>query len=158
MKEVQLIDHDLFSATLAQAEQSPRKRANFNFHQYRETYQRFLNVLNYGSYVCPHKHTSPPKAETFLILRGELAFFIFDESGQPQQIHRLSENGPVYGLDIQPDVWHCLLCLSEQAVCFEGKTGPYDPNEDKIFADWAPQEGQEGVEKYQKYLLSLLKE
>ena len=38
---------------------------------------RFLNVMAKGTYIAPHRHLDPRKAESFLVLRGEVAFFIF---------------------------------------------------------------------------------
>ncbi|MEM7184053.1 MAG: WbuC family cupin fold metalloprotein [Spirochaetota bacterium] len=155
---MRIIETKLFEEILQQAGNSSRKRSNFNFHTYDETYQRFLNVLLKGTYVCPHKHVKPPKAESFLILKGEVVFFIFDDTGKVLQSHRLSASGPKHGIDVKGGVWHSLLCLSETAICFEGKTGPYDPKADKIFAEWAPREGEAGVDAYMKSLLASLKE
>lgn len=135
-----IINSQLISDTIKKAKQSDRKRTNYNFHEFHETYQRFLNVLCKGTYVRPHKHSHPPKAETFLVLQGKLAFLIFNETGELIEKHILSSEGPNFGIDIQPHIWHSLVCLSEVAVCFEGKHGPYDPSTDKEFAKWAPEE------------------
>jgi dTDP-4-dehydrorhamnose 3,5-epimerase-like enzyme len=68
--------------------------------------------------------------------------------------HLLSEKGPIYGIDVQPGVWHGLVTLSDVCVCFEGKSGPYDPKEDKFFAAWAPTEADDArfatMEKWEK--------
>lgn len=140
---IRLIDNSLTENIKKEAIHSPRKRKNYNFHQLEETYQRFLNVLCRGTYVRPHRHLVPPKAETFLLLEGKIAFLIFSEKGDVDEIHILEGGGPKYGVDILPGVWHSLVCLSETAVCFEGKHGPYDPANDKDFANWAPSENSE---------------
>jgi cupin fold WbuC family metalloprotein len=142
MNYFQKIDSNLLEEILKKSIDSPRKRANHNFHVFEETYQRFLNVLLKGTYVAPHKHENPDKAETFLIIKGRVGFLLYDESGTIIQTIELNSEGPVYGVDIQPGVWHSLVCLSDSAVCFEGKTGPYNPDSDKYFADWAPKEGE----------------
>ncbi|NBU96643.1 MAG: cupin fold metalloprotein, WbuC family, partial [Spirochaetia bacterium] len=49
---------------------------------------------------------------------------------------------------ILPGVWHSLVCISETAVCFEGKHGPYNPANDKDFASWAPLENTEEAKQY----------
>jgi cupin fold WbuC family metalloprotein len=136
-----LINIELMNTTIQKALSSERKRINYNFHELHETYQRFLNVLCKNTYVRPHKHSSPPKAETFIIIKGKILFLIFDETGEVIESHLLSSEGPCFGIDLQPGVWHSLVCLSEVAICFEGKHGPYDPTTDKEFASWAPQEG-----------------
>jgi cupin fold WbuC family metalloprotein len=135
-----LIDKQLIFDTIQKAKLSRRKRINFNFHELHETYQRFLNVLCKGTYIRPHRHSNPPKAETFLVLQGKIAFLIFNEQAEIIEKHILSNQGPNFGIDLQPNVWHSLVCLSEVAVCFEGKHGPYEPSTDKEFAKWAPEE------------------
>lgn len=78
-----------------QANVSPRKRSNHNFHELTEVYQRFLNVLTKGTYVQPHKHENPPKPETFIALKGKLGFLIFDEIGNITGKYLLSDNRPI---------------------------------------------------------------
>lgn len=154
-EKIQLISDDLFSEISQKAKASSRLRANHNFHELSEVYQRFLNVLTKNTYVQPHKHISPPKPETFLVIKGELGFLIFDDTGNITEKHLLSEKGPIYGIDIQPGVWHSIVCLSEVCICFEGKSGPYDPKEDKIFGSFAPSEADESRFAYIKKLEGL---
>lgn len=155
--KVELISNDLFATVVEKAKSSTRLRANHNFHEFEEVYQRFLNVLTKNTYVQPHKHKSPPKPETFLVIKGELGFFIFNDDGSIKEKYLLSEHGPNFGIDIPPDVWHSIVCLSETCICFEGKSGPYHPSEDKIFADFAPTEADEKRFEYIKKLEGLLK-
>ena len=114
---VRLINSELINDVRDKALNAPRKRLNYNFHQLDETYQRFLNILCKGTYVRPHRHTTPPKAETFLILEGKISFLIFSEEGNVIESHILEAGGPNYGIDILPGVWHSLVCISE----------PFDP-------------------------------
>jgi cupin fold WbuC family metalloprotein len=155
--KVELISENLFSEVIDKAKKSPRLRANHNFHEYEEVYQRFLNVLTKNTYVQPHKHKSPPKPETFIVLKGELGFFLFNDDGSIKEKYLLSEKGPIYGIDIPPNMWHSIVCISEICICFEGKSGPYDPNEDKIFANFAPTESDENRFEYIKKLEGLFK-
>ncbi|EMJ89314.1 WbuC family cupin fold metalloprotein [Leptospira meyeri] len=141
MQEIQVIDSDLIGTLITKAQNAERKRTNFNFHEQQEVYQRFLNVLSKDTYIPPHRHLSDPKPETFIILEGEIGFLIFDEDGEVKESHKLTANGPKRGIDLQPGVWHSLVCLSETAVCFEGKSGPYDPTVDKEFHPKYPLEG-----------------
>lgn len=109
-------------------------------------------MLTKDTYVQPHKHSDPPKPETFLILEGKLGFFIFDNDGNITEKYILSSAGPSFGIDIQPDVWHSIVCLTDSCICFEGKSGPYDPSSDKNFAKWAPSEGSPEAISYLKKL------
>ncbi|MBE7411349.1 MAG: WbuC family cupin fold metalloprotein [Leptospiraceae bacterium] len=155
MQNKKIISLDLFQETIEKAKTSKRKRANYNFHDLSEVYQRFLNVLIRGTYIRPHKHSKPPKPETFISLKGNFGFFLFDDSGKITEKYLVSSEGPIYGIDVSPNVWHSAICLSDYCVCFEGKSGPYNPSEDKLFASWAPEEESEGVQKYLEYLESL---
>ncbi|TGN20297.1 WbuC family cupin fold metalloprotein [Leptospira idonii] len=139
----QLIDQNLIQKVISEAQASPRKRKNHNFHQLTEVYQRFLNVLTEDTYIAVHRHLTDPKPETFVILQGKVGFLIYNEDGSISEKHILSSEGPVYGIDIQPGVWHNLVCLSSVAVCFEGKSGPYIETVDKEFHSLYPMEGHE---------------
>ena len=159
---IQTLDRKLVDSLIEEANHSPRRRTNYNYHRsLDENPHRFLNVMLRGSYFTPHRHLKPPKHESFLVLQGEVGFVTFDDHGKVVDTYRLSPAGleagadSVMGIDIPPGVWHCLVVLSEVAVCYEVKPGPYDPTSDKEFAEWAPHEGTEGTEVYARSLLEL---
>lgn len=153
---VQLIDESLLERTLDSARRSPRLRANHNFHpDLAANPHRFLNAFLRGSYCAPHRHREVPKPESFVVLRGELALWIFDDDGNVSERHVLGRDG-VMGIDIAPGCWHTLAALSETAICFEVKPGPYDAKTDKEFAPWAPREGEPGANEYLSRLVAEL--
>jgi len=153
---VQVIDEALIEATLARARTSPRLRANFNFHgAVSDGFHRFLNAWIRGTYAAPHRHLALPKPESFMILRGELACFIFDDEGRVIERAILGRHGN-HGIDLAPGVWHTLSPVTAEAVCFEVKPGPWDAATDKEFAPWAPREGEAGVAEYLARLLATL--
>jgi cupin fold WbuC family metalloprotein len=153
---IQLIDDALIEATLARARSSPRLRANHNLHaSAADDFHRFLNAWIRGTYAAPHRHIAVPKPEAFVILRGKLVCFVFDDRGEVTQ-HAVLGDGGVLGMDIAPGVWHTLLPLTPEAVCFEVKPGPWDPATDKEFAPWAPREGEPGTEAYAERLLTAI--
>ena len=153
--QIQLLSDELFSTVLDGAEKSPRKRMNYNFHTaMEENPHRFLNVMCRGTFITPHRHLFPPKSESFIVLRGRLAFFIFNDEGDIIEMHALSdESGFAHGIDIAPGIWHTLAVLSDHAVCYEVKPGPYQLSDDKEFAEWAPREGSEESGNYLDKLL-----
>jgi cupin fold WbuC family metalloprotein len=152
-RSVQLIDSPLIEATLERARSSPRLRTNHNFHPDSSANpHRFLNAWMRGSYAAPHRHLSTPKPESFVVLRGELAVLLFDDAGQVVEHHRLGRDG-LLGIDLAPGLWHTLVPLSETAVCFEVKPGPYDAATDKEFAPWAPLEGDPAANAYLEQLV-----
>jgi cupin fold WbuC family metalloprotein len=149
---VQLIQQTLLDSVLVSAKESPRKRMNHNFHSSAEDNpHRFLNAICRGSYCPPHRHITPPKAESFLVLQGQLAFVLFDDMGDIAQVHRLGENG-LFGVDVAPGYFHSVVALSETVVCYEVKPGPYSPILDKDFAPWAPRENAANAPEYLKKL------
>lgn len=152
----QLIDDALFDRVAREAAASPRARQNHNFHRtLEENPNRLLNVLLPGSYITPHRHDEPPRPEAFLLLRGRVAFFLFDDAGQVSHAVVLQAPGgphPV-GIDVDPGVWHTLAALDAPAVCYEVKPGPYIATSDKEFAPWAPREGEAGCAAYLAGLL-----
>jgi len=151
--KIQLIGPDLFEPLIERARQSPRLRANHNFHAAMdENPHRFLNVMARGTYVTPHRHLDPPKTEAFLVLQGEIAFFVFDDEGNVVERHDLGRGA--IGIDVAAGVWHSLAVLSEIAVCYEVKPGPYTQANDKDFAPWAPREGDPGASEYLARLLA----
>lgn len=155
--KIERIDEALFAATLARAAASARGRTNHNFHPSLDANpHRFLNVMCRGTYVTPHRHLDPPKSETFVILRGRVAFFVHDDHGELARCEILGEPGEragACGIDIGPGVWHSMAVLTETAICFEVKPGPYSAANDKDFAPWAPREGEPGCAAYQAALL-----
>jgi cupin fold WbuC family metalloprotein len=150
---IQLLDSGLIRVLIERAYQSPRRRTNHNFHtSMEENPHRFLNVMIRGAYIAPHRHLNPPKAESFLVLEGELAFFTFNDAGAIVSTHVLGRDA--IGIDVQPGIWHTATVLSPHVVCYEVKPGPYSVLTDKEFAPWAPLEGDPGVPAYLTMLTS----
>jgi cupin fold WbuC family metalloprotein len=144
---VQIVDEALFERLIERARQSPRLRTNHNFHSsMSENPHRFLNVMVRDTYITPHRHLDPPKAESFLVLRGEIAFFLFDDTGAVTRVEILGR-GKI-GIDIASGIWHTLAVLTPEAVCYEVKPGPYTEANDKDFAPWAPREGNPNALEY----------
>jgi cupin fold WbuC family metalloprotein len=153
---VQLIDEALLETTIERAKRAPRGRTNHNFHpDMASNPHRFLNAWTRGSYAAPHRHLAVPKPESFVVLRGEMALFIFDDAGNVTGRHVLGRDG-LLGIDVAPGIWHTVACVSETAICFEVKAGPYEAATDKEFAPWAPREGDPAATAYLEKLLATL--
>lgn len=151
---IQLITEDLLDQTIERARISKRRRINHNFHASDATNpHRFLNAMLRGTYVTPHRHVTPPKPEAFLAIRGQIAFFLFDDAGAIAHCYRLGDRG-LLGVDVEPGIWHSMAVLSESAVVYEVKPGPYAAMSDKDFAPFAPLEGDATAEAYLAHLVA----
>lgn len=151
---IQRLDQALLDTVTERALTSARRRTNHNFHQSAaDNPHRFLNALVEGTYCAPHRHKEPPKPEAFLVLRGRVALFVFDDTGKVTETHVL-EPGAQFGADVPAGAWHCIAVLSKTAVCYEVKPGPWDPKTDKEFAPWAPAENSPAAGEYLESLLA----
>lgn len=121
---------------------------NYNFHQHEEPVQRFLNAVEPGSYVRPHRHVDPPKWEMFVCLRGRGAAVVFDDEGRITEICRLDPTRGEYGVEIEAGAWHSIISLAPGSVFLEVKEGPYKPKHAGVFAPWSPAPDDSGVEEF----------
>ena len=134
---------------------SPRKRIILPFHKNTESsLHRMINAIQPYSYIQPHRHLHPPKAESVIVLQGAILSFVFDLSGAVEETQVLAAGSVNLGIDSEPGVFHTFLALQENTALFEVKPGPYEPNSDKDFALWAPPENSPEADDYMVYLYS----
>jgi cupin fold WbuC family metalloprotein len=149
------IDDELIGAKIADAQANDRRREIHCFHASDgDTLHRMLNAIEPGSYIRPHRHQSPPKPESIIVLSGSLALIKFGDDGAPDWEHSLllSQETGVVGADIRAEVWHTLVAMQKGTVMFEVKPGPYSPMSDKDFASWAAQDGSDEAVSYLRRL------
>ena len=151
---MKLIDKSLLDSTCEKAKQSPRLRMNHNFHEdLNDPVNRLLNALEPGTYLRPHRHLNPDKNEIFLLLRGRVALFLFDETGAVTEKITLDPLAGVYGAEIKAGIWHGLLVLEPDSVIYEVKQGPFAPLAPENFAAWSPEpDDAEGVQQFMQQL------
>lgn len=142
------ISPELISKLLDKASQSSRKRSHHNFHEVPEApVQRLCIGLVKGTYVKPHLHPQGNKWEMIMALEGEIKLIIFSDSGEVINVFVL-EAHKVKGVEVPSKCWHTILPLSDKAVAFEFKEGPYNPADPAIFAEWAPDEGSPDCQSF----------
>lgn len=143
------LDCQLMDAALVMSRKSPRKRIIQPLHGHDDdTLHRMLNCMQPGTYIRPHRHLDPPKAESFILIRGALLQLIFDDDGTVTETFEIRAGSSVFGGDIHPGVWHTWIILEPDTVAFEVKPGPYVQVTDKDFAPWAPEEGTGEAEEF----------
>ncbi len=148
-----LINSELIEQVVIGSRRSQRGRIILPLHKnHAAPLHRMLNGIQPGSYIQPHRHLNPPKAESVIVLQGAIRCFIFTNEGKIEAMHTIRANSSIFGVDSDPGVYHTFLATEDDTVLFEVKPGPYSPANDKDFASWAPQEGSPAVKKYMQYL------
>lgn len=150
---VRVFSDDLINSLSHEAKFNNRKRKHQNLHgSYQEACQRFFNAIEPESYLRPHCHGPYQGAETLIAIKGLMAFLLFDEQGEVQEIHlfgagaHAAKGDVAIGVEVQPGQWHTVVSLQSGSVLLEMKGGPFNPEAPKYFALWAPEEmTQEGA-------------
>lgn len=120
-----LIDDKLIDKVTKEAEESPRLRMNFNFHDSLDAgAQRLLNVLLPGTPLPVHRHRHT--AETYVLLRGRMFVVFYDDLGGQTERYLLDPRVGNYGVQIPKGQWHGIEVI-EPSTIFEVKDGPYTP-------------------------------
>lgn len=147
---IQLINTSLLDETSRKASETSRLRMNYNIHScLNDPVNRMLNALEPGAYLRPHRHLSPPKTESYIVLRGELDVLIFDDDGNLLQKQTLNPSTGNYGIDIPAGVWHSMIVKQSKTVIYEVKEGPFTPVAAEDFAGWAAEpDNEEGVKAF----------
>jgi cupin fold WbuC family metalloprotein len=153
-----IISNNLMKNAINSSRISPRKRIILPFHKSpSDNLHRMLNALQPESYIQPHRHQDPPKAESIIVLKGSIIFVEFHNTGDIKNYFQLSSDSFNIGIDIESGVFHTFFALVEDTVLFEVKPGPYHKGTDKDFATWAPPEGTEKAIDYLRNLYKLTK-
>lgn len=138
---VKLVTPVILDELSAGAKARPRLRLNLDLHPVlSDPVQRFINALELGTYVRPHRHAREDAWEMFVAVRGRAAVLLFADDGRVLARHELAPDGANLAIEIPSGQWHGLVCLEAGTVLFEFKRGPYVATDDKSFAQWAPLE------------------
>lgn len=144
---MKLITPDLINDLISQAGASPRRRMNHNVHpQLSDPVQRLFVAARPDSYFRPHRH--PEKWELVLVISGAFELLVFDDDGCLTARQRLGPDAGAIAVELPANTWHTWLALSDDAVFFETKQGPFDPQTTSEFAPWSPAEGSPEVPEF----------
>lgn len=121
-----LINNDLLNKITIKAKNSPRLRMNYNLHDnLNSKAQRLLNALEPGTILPIHRHMHT--AETYILLRGRLNIFFYDNNKNLLHKYELDPSKGMYGIHIPIGQWHTLETIESGTIIFEVKDGPYTP-------------------------------
>ena len=156
-KDTTVITTELIKSAIDMSRKSPRGRIIYPFHKSdNDNLHRMLNVIQPYSYVQPHRHSNPPKAETIIVLKGSLAYISFSKDGKIEEVIKLSNKSDNIGIDAEPNIYHTIFALEQDTVLFEIKPGPYQKSSDKDFAEWAPRENTDESREYLEFLYKIV--
>lgn len=153
--EIAVYEKSFFKNFRIEVDLSERARCNHNLHlSYDDPIQKFFNMMRIDSYIQPHRHLGAAKVETLIQIEGEFLVILFDDYGAVTRVLKLGDSYDfrVSAVEIPPDSWHTVVCVSEYCTLFELKEGPYVEELAKEFAEWAPKPGSESVEQYMAQL------
>jgi cupin fold WbuC family metalloprotein len=139
---MKIVSAETIADLVARAASAPRKRMNLDLHQeLSDPTGRFLNVGLVGTYVRPHRHPTD-KWELLSVLQGRLDVVTFTASGAVKNRVSLRAESPGV-IEIPGGEWHGFVYHAPAAVVLHIKSGPYEPEFDKEFSEWAPTEDDE---------------
>lgn len=131
------------------ADHASRKRAHRQIHpEASDAVQRIAIALRQGTYIPPHRHPQPHAWEFIHVTDGSVKLILFTADGEVDKVMLLGPPHDAFAVQLPPNTLHTLVCLSEHALFFEVKQGPYDPATAKAGVTWAPEEGDEQVAAY----------
>ena len=152
------ITDDLIAGISNKAKALERKRCNYNLHKSLEDpIQRFINALEPGTYIRPHKHENPDKTEMLILLKGKVLIIEFDDDGKVTDHFVLDAESGNKAAEIPAHRWHTFIALQEGSAVYEIKEGPFVPGTDKIFAEWSPEEGTGEARDFTDRILNTVK-
>ena len=138
-----------------QAKQAIRNRQHKNIHQhYNDSCQRLFNAIGVNSYIRPHRHSIDPKDECLIAVRGRMALLVFDDIGQVEQVIRFgaqaneAQQAISVGVNLPAGVWHTVIAEVPGSILFEVKSGPFNSEQAKEYALWAPEENTPEAAEY----------
>lgn len=150
---MKVFNADYLNQLTAQAKKNPRIRQHRNIHEsHNDPCQRLFNAIEPGSYIRPHRHASDPREEFIVAVRGAMALVVFDDHGVVTEVVHFGTDracdGQAIALEVSSNTWHTVLALEPGCILLEVKAGPFDPNQPKDLAEWAPPEGTVEAESY----------
>ena len=121
-----LLDNKFFDGIQEQAENSPRRRMNYDLRTSAEdSSQRMINVLMSDTVVPIHRHTET--SETVVVCRGAIREEFYDDQGHKTEEFILRAGGECPAIQAPKGVFHTTVCLEDGSVIFEAKDGAYKP-------------------------------
>jgi len=138
------------------ARTSSRCRHPKIIHKPGDELNQVFNFITLNSYMQPHMHPGDEKIEEIFLVKGRVAIFYFNDSGNILQIIELNKAG-VDRVKVPAYTWHTYVMMEDEVITFETMMGKYDPATWKFMAPWAPKEMDLSSSLYLNELRNALK-
>ena len=89
-------------------------------------------AMKNNTYVYPHKHT---KSESYHIIDGKMLLVYFKNNGEIDRFVKLSVEDTLIAR-VDPGQYHGIIVLSKYAIFHETRIGPFERENDSMFASW----------------------
>ncbi|MDA9557892.1 WbuC family cupin fold metalloprotein [Vibrio sp.] len=133
-KSIKLLNMNKIEELRKDSKLTERGRLHYELHRsHNEVVQKIIISLNESTYIAPHYHNE--KAESFILLSGNIDILIFDKKGCITDIYNMNEEGLIY-IEIPNNIIHTLRC-NLPSVILEIKEGPFNVNNAKEFPTWS---------------------
>ncbi len=154
MSEIKVVYQSDLDQNLHLALKTEKKRKAILLNEsFEQVPQRFINNLTRNTYVRPHKHILPQQWELMSWLSGEIEALLFTEEGILYERYMLSAN-QIKVIEFQPGFIHSFLTNSSGSY-LEVRNCAYNPNIDREYAPWSPEEGSVSAGSFLETLRTL---
>lgn len=133
-KDLSCIDKDIIDE-LKQVAFMDGGNARISLHATPEAdLHNMIIFQHHKAYTRPHKHVS--KSETYHIVEGEVALFVFDDEGTVIERFDMSLQKKII-CRIEKNYYHTLIPLSNFVIFLESRPGPFLRESDSFFPQWS---------------------
>ncbi len=145
-----VIDEEFLNSLIAKAERDDRKRHLELLHEGDfETCHRMINAMLPETEVTVHMHPSRYQTELYLPLKGKAVVVSFTSEGEIDDFVLFGEEFGQKLVEIKPETWHTIIPLTPFVMLeVKGQPEGYEAKNDKVFAPWAPLEGDSQLKDY----------
>ncbi|MBC8281227.1 MAG: cupin fold metalloprotein, WbuC family [Chloroflexi bacterium] len=111
-----------------------------------------INLEHRNKYNPPHKHAI--KGESYHIIEGSMAAFVFDDDGTVADASILEpKDNFLYRVGV--NMYHAVIPVTDVIIYHETRPGPFSREGDSLFPTWAP-DGSDPKES-EAFISSLLR-
>jgi cupin fold WbuC family metalloprotein len=111
-------------------------RSHFNLHMsHNDNCQKLLLKLHRGTFIKPHRHIHDLDSEILICLQGRCRVVLFHDDGRIHKSLVIDTNHTPF-VEIYNHEWHTVLPISQEAILFEVKSGPFREEYSKEFPVW----------------------